>query len=532
MKKWILLPLSAAFFLIGQTNKIDKPKLVVFITVDQGTPSLLDKYDHLFIGGYRWLRDNGVQFKQAYHEHGYTATGPSHFALSSGQHPGNGGVIGNQWFDRKLKRGWYCVEDTLSQVLIDGSTGRSYRFVQSTTLGDWIKKDNPNSIVLSIAGKDRAAILHGGKNADITLWYDKQGGWTSSTYYVSKLPNWVNTFNKQLNVPSYIDSVWNPFLDNNVYVNNTRPDYFVGEAKWSLGKYNPIFPIVIKELGLSFLLSTFYILPYGDRAVLNLGSQAVDEYNLGKDKYTDILFLGLSATDGIGHSFGPHSHEQLDNHLRLDKNLGQFIDSLEMLLGKGNVLYVLTSDHGVLALPEYLLNQGLNAGRIPGPQRDSLFTIVKNEIEKQLGVNQVYSYGNAFYFDNDMDKDGRIIATRILKSHLSKLAGIRSVITKDEILNGGKGIIDIRLINMVNAEKSPDVYLIPEKYWTWRYPAGTSHGTPYDYDAHVPLIFARSGHKVRSDSVRVKTVDIAPTIAKLIQIPFPKSVDGKPLKVY
>ena len=104
MKKWILLPLSAALFLIGQTNKIDKPKLVVFITVDQGTPSLLDKYDHLFIGGYRWLRDNGVQFKQAYHEHGYTATGPSHFVLSSGQHPGNGGVIGNQWFDRKLKR--------------------------------------------------------------------------------------------------------------------------------------------------------------------------------------------------------------------------------------------------------------------------------------------------------------------------------------------------------------------------------------------------------------------------------------------
>ena len=97
------------------------------------------------------------------------------------------------------------------------------------------------------------------------------------------------------------------------------------------------------------------------------------------------------------------------------------------------------------------MNQGLNAGRIPGPQRDSLFTIVNNEIEKQLGVNQVYSYGNAFYFDNDMDKDGRIIATRILKSHLSKLAGIRSVITKDEILNGGKGIIDIRLINMVNA---------------------------------------------------------------------------------
>ena len=115
---------------------------------------------------------------------------------------------------------------------------------------------------------------------------------------------------------------WHPLMDSNIYANNTRPDYFVGEVNWSPVQYDPTFPIVFKELGLSFLLSTFYILPYGDRAVLNLGFQAVDEYNMGKDKYTDILFLGLSATDGIGHSFGPHSHEQLDNYLRLDKKSG------------------------------------------------------------------------------------------------------------------------------------------------------------------------------------------------------------------
>ena len=192
MKKWILSPLAAAFFLIGcnrvedrvqpvdLTNKVDQPKLVVFFIVDQGMPSLLEKYDHLFVGGYRWLMDNGVQFKNTYHEHGYTATGPAHFVLSSGQYPSTGGVIGIQWFDRELKRGWYCVEDTLSQILKDGSTGRSYRSIQSTTLGDWLKKYSPKSKVLSIAGKDRAAVLQGGKNADLTLWYDRQGGWTSA----------------------------------------------------------------------------------------------------------------------------------------------------------------------------------------------------------------------------------------------------------------------------------------------------------------------------------------------------------------
>ena len=333
MKKWVLLPLSAAFFLIACNrvedhvqpvdliNKIDAPRLVVFFIVDQGMPSLLEKYDHLFVGGYRWLMDNGVQFKQTYHEHGNTSTAPAHFVLSSGQHPGTGGVIGNDWFDRELKREWYCVEDTLSQILKDGSTGRSYRSIQSSTLGDWVKEENSKSKVLSIAGKDRAAVLAGGKNADLALWYDRQGGWTSSTYYKSRLPNWVSKFNRKLNVPSYVDSVWNPLIDTNTYANNTRPDYFYGEVNWSRDRYDPTFPIVLKELGLSLLLSEFYLLPAGDRAVLDLGSQAVDEYNMGKDKYTDILFLGLSATDGIGHSFGPHSHEQLDNHLRLDKYL-------------------------------------------------------------------------------------------------------------------------------------------------------------------------------------------------------------------
>ncbi|HIF82354.1 MAG TPA: hypothetical protein EYQ37_00535, partial [Candidatus Marinimicrobia bacterium] len=236
MKNWFFMPLTAAFLFIGSSKIQSQPRLVVFIAVDQGMPELLEKYDHLFTGGYRWLKNNGVQFSQAYHEHGYTATGPAHFVLSSGQYPGAGGVIGNQWFDRELKRGWYCVEDTLSQVLRDGSTGRSYRLIQSTTLGDWMKQANPESKVVSVAGKDRASVLLGGKNPDTALWYDRAGGWTSSTYYHSSLPRWVQNFNAQLNIASFVDSTWQRLVSEDIYTSNTRADNFYGEADWTMSK--------------------------------------------------------------------------------------------------------------------------------------------------------------------------------------------------------------------------------------------------------------------------------------------------------
>ena len=532
MKKWFLTPLVVAFLFIGCTKLLSQPRLVVFIAVDQGMPELLEKYDHLFTGGYRWLKSNGVRFSQAYHEHGYTTTGPAHFVLSSGQYPGTGGVIGNQWFDRELKREWYCVEDTLSQVLRDGSTGRSYRLIQSTTLGDWMKQANPESKVVSVAGKDRASVLLGGKTPDAALWYDRAGGWTSSTYYHSSLPRWVQNFNSQLNIASFVDSTWRRLVSEDIYTSNTRADNFYGEADWTISKgYSPTFPIDFKEMGAEAIIGSYAYIPFGDNTVLKLGLTAVNEYHMGKDEIPDILFLGLSATDGIGHEFGPHSHEQLDNHLRLDKNLGAFIQKLESEVGSGKVLYVLSSDHGALSLPEYLQSQGIDSGRIPQWKRDSLYTVVKNKIDNQVGPEKVTRHGNFFYYDNSIDPMEREAATEILKSNLSKLEGIHAVITKEDMLKGGDSVYKTRLKNMVHPEKSPDIYLIPKKYWTWKYPQGSSHGSPYDYDTHVPLIFARAGQKAKIKSVRVKTVDIAPTVAKILKIDFPKSIDGKVLNL-
>ena len=131
MKKLFFVSILMALFLVHCSNKPRLPKLVVFITIDQGTPSIINKYNHLFSGGYNWLLEHGIKFENAYHEHGITSTAPGHFAISSGRYPGLCGILGNQWFDRELKRGWYCVEDTLSTNLTDSSDGRSYQNINS-----------------------------------------------------------------------------------------------------------------------------------------------------------------------------------------------------------------------------------------------------------------------------------------------------------------------------------------------------------------------------------------------------------------
>ena len=530
MKKRNLWPILAVIFFTGFSPYKNKPKLVLFIAIDQGQQSLIEKYNHLFSGGYRWLIDHGVQFKNTFHNHGYTSTGPGHYTLASGRYPGKNGIISNQWYDRGLNRPWYCVEDTNSTELSDGSTGRSYENINNTTLGDWLKAATPNSKVISISGKDRAAVFLGGKNPDMVLWYDGIGGYTTSTYYTETLPLWVNEEIAKRNLPSYKDSIWNRILPENIYNQNTRDDNFYGEVDLTMTSgYSPIFPIKFDQMALNEFLKAYYVLPYGDELTIQLGKRSLEFYEMGTDNDPDILFLELSATDGIGHYFGPHSHEQLDNYLRLDKQLGEFIEYLENSIGKGDVLYILTSDHGIVDLPEYLQTKGIDAGRIPKATRDSLYKDALHQIELKIGSNKVIQYGNMFYFDQKIGYFAKRKASKILKNTLISIPGIAAVLTREEILKGGGSELEIRLKNMIHSQKSPDVYLIPKKYWTWVSEVGSSHGSPYDYDTHIPFIIANGEEKGKIVSKTIYSVDIAPTVAKLLNIPFPNDLDGEPI---
>ena len=476
---------------------MDKPpKLVVFLVIDQGTPDLLNKYDKLYSGGLRFLVDNGVNFTQTYHDYSNTSTGPGHFVLASGMHPGPVGIIGNQWYDRSLGRGWYCAEDTLSYDLISKNKASSYRNVQATALGDWLKSQNPKSKVVSLSGKDRSAVMMGGKNPDGVFWYNKKGSFTSSSYYIKKIPFWLRKFNKDMGVKFYTDSTWSFLKNKNIYDENARSDYFYGENDWTTSDgYNPSFPIIFKDIQIDRLLNLFYVTPFGDRSLLELSNLAIKKYKLGKDDNTDLLFIGLSAADGVGHSFGPYSQEQLDNLLRLDKNLGHFIENVDQKIGNSNVLYVLTSDHGVIELPEYLKDKGFTSGRIPSAVRDSIIAKTLTKIDSDYGENKVNRYGYGFYYDDSIQKKERNKISQLIKKEMIKIPGIGMVLTKDEIISSNDDKINLRLKNMIHPIKSPDVLMIPKRFWSTRSQAGASHGTPYDYDSHIPFFISSKGLK-------------------------------------
>lgn len=536
MRNKVISVIFALLILTGCRKEDSKPKLVVFISVDQLGQQMFNHYQDLFTGGYKWLVDNGNWYTNLHFEHWYCATGPGHFVLSSGQHPVKGGVLGNYYYDRDLKRKMYCVEDTLAKIVGKDKKGPSYRIIPTTTLGDWLKEKHPDSKVFSVSGKDRGAIMLAGKNPDLAVWYDWNGDFVTSDYYTSENPEWLTKYNKNANLTQYRDSLWTRELDSAIYNKYTRVDNFYGEIdRYDTKEYSPIFPIGFdSDLTDEQVVDGLGDGPWLDIETLRLAEIILDEENLGMDDTPDILFIGLSGTDVIGHYWGPFSHEGMDNQLKLDKYLQTFIKTVDIKIGLDNVIFVLTADHGVLPLPEYLTEyKNIPAGRIDRKLFTSACETALIEIEKTFGSDLVHRNFDEFFYDIDKLAELNIAKAeldKILKEKISAVEGIGIIITKDEILNGDPNDrLIARFQNFTDPYKSPDLIVLPKKYWTWRYPLGATHGSPYDYDSNIPLIIAYDGSEKKSIDQKCEAVDIAPTIAKILGIKIPDFVDGKPL---
>lgn len=531
MKKPLFIVFLISAFLCS-CSESKKTKLVVYMVSDQLTPTLLSKYDTLFTGGLRWLIDSGINYTNAHHNHGNTSTGPGHFALSTGVHPGNGGIIDNEWYDRDLKRVYYVVEDTAASNFSGNGKGRSYRNIKNSSLADWLKNTHPKSKIVSLSGKDRSAVLMGGRSSDLTLWYDKKGGYTSSDYYSPALPLWVKNFNEELNVSFYMDSTWSLLKDPDIYRKYSRSDDFKGEKVFSKNSTSKaVLPLSFSDMTLGSLLNGFYEFPQGDRSLIKLAIESTAKLKLGKDNTPDILFLGLSATDGVGHHFGPHSVEQLDNYLRLDKNIMHLIDFIDKEVGLDNTLFVLTGDHGVMDLPEYLKFQKISSGRVNRSAKKKVFTKIIQNIDKSIGPGKVVEFGNNFYFSSELIDEENISATKIIKNNVTEIEGIDRALHIKDIFNLPDSKQNSRLKNMVNPLKSPDVYILLKKNWLWKSSYGSSHGTHHDYDSHVPLLISKNNSIKKVIDSDVYTVDVPVSIANILGIDYPKNVDGKPLYI-
>ena len=527
------LLILAAFFTFSCSTKPKTPKLVITLVVDQLRPDLLTRFDDLYTGGFRWLMDHGIWFTDTHHEHSYTATGPGHFAISTGQFPGKVGAIGNSFYDRLLEKKVNCVEDPNANVVgAEKGKARSFSRYETTGLGDWVKETFPNSKVISIGGKDRTAVLLGGRQPDVALYFNYAGSFISSDYYVDELPNWVSEFNEQFNAESYKDSMWTKILSDDLYLKYSREDFYHGELDdFDKEEYSPVFPIGIDP----DVDPTSHIMgrPWFEREIMKLAQSAIENENLGKDSDPDLLFIGFSAMDWMIHDFGPFSQEIMDACIKLDKWLGNFIEYVDEAVGLENVLFVLTSDHGGLPLPEYVVEQGEVGGRINKAHLTEAFEWIEEEIEERFGKKLYFRSGGNFFLDAERVKKANVKPRNIfeiVEKYLPKVEGIESVVFKEDIINSkSEDKIVKRLQNMVHPIYTPEIFPIVTHGYIYKNPYGTGHGSPYDYDTHVPLIFAQEHFEPFMEKSHHATVDIAPTIAKRLGITNPEFVDGKVL---
>ncbi len=519
------------------------PKLLVTIVVDQMRADHLTRFADLYKGGFARLLNDGAVFADARHDHAHTYTGVGHATISTGTFPSHHEIVGNDWFDRKENLKVYCCQDRNSPILgyphLPKKKGRSPKLLKRSTFGDWLKAASPKSKVFGVARKDRAAILSTGADADGAYWYNEDDGkMVTSEYYTDKYPDWVRAFNEQRRVDAYFDSTWTKLLsepgaysaarpDSSVYENDGRHTTFPHAFRTGSGKPDAAY------------YKDFISTPFSDELTVEFAETLIDHEQVGSDDVTDFLFLGCSAADAIGHSFGPYSVESMDHFLRLDRYLGDFFVFLDKRIGRANYVVTLSSDHGVLPIPEELAKRGVAAERISSDQLKKEVSPLLNKVAEDLGIASplvTYTINNELFINYEAANLNAVAPARfdsLLAAALQRAPQIDEVFSREVLLGGDGTNASPYLATFQHSyapDRSGDLMLRLKKYCLARTSAfGTSHGSPYEYDAHIPLIFMGSGIKSGTVKQQVRSIDIAPTLAALIHISPVQPVDGRSL---
>ncbi len=505
-----------------------RPSLVVALVVDQLTPDFLERYDDLWGGGFRRLLDGGHAFENAVHDHAVTFTSPGHASPTTGVVPARHGIVANSW--QAWREGEWSTVSSVGDPeteLVGGSvSGSSPRNLLVGGLPDWIVDRHEEARVVSLSGKPTAGVLMagatGGDGDDRAhaYWFsDADRGFVTSTHYRAELPEWVSRFNEEV-LAFAGDGCWESRLSPEAAALSRRDtvDYEADGVHTHFPHCEADPPY--RDVG-HFIAQT----PVLDAATLALAGRAVTELQLGGAEAPDYLTLALSATDRVGHTFGPYSREQLDNLMRLDEELGRFLETLDREVGPERYVVALTSDHGVLPLPEYLEEQGEYGLRLTSELDDAM-----ERAAREVGGAAPPRPGG----EGGFDPDGAERRARMAQV-LDEVEWIEASMPL-ELLEGGvstdsftalyqRSFHPDRLTSRV-AEYGVEVRL---REGTLVRASGTTHGVPYLHDRHVPLLFYGAGIAPGRSDGSARTVDLAPTLAELLGVPVPAGLDGQAL---
>jgi Type I phosphodiesterase / nucleotide pyrophosphatase len=483
------------------------PLLVVVLTVDQLRPDYVTRFQDQWQGGLKGLLADGAVFGNGRQDHALTETAPGHSTILSGRDPAHTGIALNE----------LGVGDSSAPVLgFPDATGASpFRF-KGTTLVDWMRKADSGLQVLSLSGKDRAAILPIGKTKASVYWYE-QGQFTTSEYYADTLPGWLTAWNARRGAARLVGSSWTLLLPESSY---PEPD----SEPYENGGRNIAFPHRVDDVQES---------PWLDSLTLDVSLAGARAMGLGKRLKPDLLAIGLSATDHIGHAWGPDSREIHDHLLRLDRYLGAFFDSLSTLVPRDRILVVLTADHGVTSYPEYALAHGRPGGRI---KLGAFVRDANAAIERRTGKAGILQHAPGLIYGDTAQLRALGVSPESLATALAprvwSLPGVVNAWTPATL--GGASPRDVHAVRWWRALPPKFVWLVcavakPGYIWADGLSSAV-HGTTNPEDVDVPIVLMGPGVRPGVYADTVRTTDIGPTLARLLGVKTKGKLDGRPIK--
>lgn len=508
-----------------------RPKLVVGVVVDQMRYDYWYRYYNKYSeGGFKRLLREGFTCRNHHYHYALTVTAAGHASVYTGSMPAMHGIVGNEWFDKRLGKGVYCVGDSTVQAVgtTNAAAGKmSPRHLQVSTITDQLRiGTNYQSKTIGVALKDRGAILPAGHTANGAYWFDgKTGNWITSTFYRPDLPQWVKAYNDRKRPTELMKSGWQTLLPIDQYSESTADDQPY-EIKLA-GAQKSTFPYELAgRSGDAFgiIAST----PHGNTITKEMALEALKGENLGKGTATDFLAVSFSTPDYIGHAFGPNSVEEEDIYLRLDRDLAELLTALDGWVGKGNYLFFISADHGVMDVVDLWKEHHLPAGRV---NVTGINTAVKAALTETFGEGDYIraSENYQLYLNHETLRSKKITVSDVytaIREIVLNAEGVADVLNLHEL---GKASLNDYLLtlykNGTHAKRSGDIQLVVEPDWM----AGAitaSHGSPYNYDTHIPLLFYGWGVKPGETFMRTAVADTAPTVAALLSILEPSGTVG------
>ncbi len=505
------LACSLAAFAQSASPQRGRPKLVLLIAIDQFRYDYLPRFRSEYTGGLATLLQHGASFVNANLDHYPTVTAIGHSTMLTGATPALSGIIGNDWYDRASGKQITSVSDDSTKLLggVGDHAGSSPHRLLVSTIGDELKRSgSAESKVIGMSLKDRSAILPSGHMANGAYWFDEESGaFVSSTYYFPALPEWASAFNAR-----------------------HEPEKFAGKA-WlpeSAGKPERRIP---SERGRK-LNDAVYGSPYGNDLLELFAERAIDAEKLGQRGVTDLLTVSFSSNDAVGHSFGPDSPEVHAVSINVDRAIGRLFAHLDRTVGMKNVLVMLTADHGVSPVPEVLQSQKMPGGRITG----DFFVPIRQALERRFGPGLwlLSTAGSSPYLNHQLIHEKNLDPAevrRVAAQAIEDAPHVARVYTREQLttIRSAADIIDSRVMRSYNAERSGDLEVLLEPYWIRGGGTGATHGTPYNYDTHIPLVFMGPGIRPGTYYESAVLNDLAPTVAAMLDIEIPSGSVGRVL---